>query len=136
MRTAPRCRCSRIPNSPQPLLIGVARKRARTALPKLWARAPRLRSNRHWIMPTSAARSRAFWQRRGRRDAPHLKLRFDGRLIDDRPNLHDLPAAKFVDHILAKANPLPVDVEAKERSLRRAVEVEPARDVRWIGNQH
>ena len=64
-----------------------------------------------------------------------LKLSFDGCLIDHRPNLNDLFAAKFVNHILGKGNSLTVYMQAKEIPRRRAVELYPARDVRWIGNQ-
>ena len=63
-----RCRCSRIPNSPWPLRMFVARKPARTALPRHWSHPPRLRWTSHSITPTSAARSRAFWQGRAKGD--------------------------------------------------------------------
>jgi hypothetical protein len=72
MRTARCCRCSRIPNSPRPLLIFVA-KPAKAALPEHWSRRPRLHLNSHSIAPTSAARSRAFWQSPANRDATMLQ---------------------------------------------------------------
>src|SRR6267142_1345220 len=65
-----------------------------------------------------------------------LKLSFDRRLVDNRPYLCNLFAAKFVDHILGEGNSLAVDMEAEERCLWRTVEAQPARDIRRIGNQY
>src|SRR5258707_6225788 len=65
-----------------------------------------------------------------------LKLSFDSRLIYNRPYLYNLLAAKFIDHILGKANSLTVYMEAKELSLWRTVKAYPARYIRRIGNQH
>jgi hypothetical protein len=42
---------------------------------------------------------------------------------------------KFIEYILGKGNSLPVYMEAKELSLRGAVEAQPARYVRRVGNQ-
>jgi hypothetical protein len=65
---------------------------------------------------------------------PRLELRFDRRLVDDRPHLHDLRSSELVEHILGKGNFLAVEVEPKEFSLRRAVKGEPARDIRRVGS--
>src|SRR6266436_6643946 len=68
---------------------------------------------------------------------PHgLKLSFDRRLVDNRPYLCNLFAAKFIDYILGKGNSLAVDMEAEERCLWRTVEAQPARYIRRIGNQY
>ena len=64
-----------------------------------------------------------------------LELSFDRRLVDDRPYLLDLAFPKFVENILGEANSPPVDLEAQERSLRHAIEAQPARNIRWVGNQ-
>src|SRR5450432_1732180 len=64
------------------------------------------------------------------------KLRFDSRLVYDRPYFSNFCAAKFIDRILGEGNSLADYVEAEERSLWRAVEAQPARYIRWIRNQH
>jgi len=56
------------------------------------------------------------------------KLSFDRGLVDDGPDLRNLLAPKFIEHILAKRDTPPVDIEAKELPFWRAVEDEPARD--------
>ena len=58
----------------------VARMPAAMAPPLHWSPQPRHRWNSRSITPTSAARSRAFWQRRGRRDF--------GGLVRTRCNRH------------------------------------------------
>src|SRR5664279_1133221 len=73
MPTARRCRCSRTPNSPRPSRVFVARNPARTAPPKHWSQPPRLRWNSHSTAPTSALRSRAFWQSPANREPVHSR---------------------------------------------------------------
>src|SRR5258708_4891505 len=65
-----------------------------------------------------------------------LKLGLDRRLVDHRPYFADLFAAKFVEDILAERNSSAANIEAEEHSLRRAIELQPARDMRRIGHQH
>src|SRR4051812_35786636 len=64
-----------------------------------------------------------------------LELSFNGRLVYDRPYLRDLPLPKFIENILGEGNSLPIDLKAKERSLRGTIEAQPACDIRRIGHQ-
>ena len=49
--------------------------------------------------------------------------------------LLNLFSPKFIEYVLGKGNSLPVYVEAKEPSLWRTVEAQPARYIRRIGNR-
>src|SRR5208337_4547680 len=64
-----------------------------------------------------------------------LELSLDSRPIYYRPYLLDLFSPKIIEYILGEGNSFPVYMEAKELSLRRTVEAQPARYIRRIGNQ-
>src|SRR5450755_1658610 len=64
-----------------------------------------------------------------------LKLRFNRRLVDDRPYFLDSLVSKFIEYVFGKRNSLPVHMETKQQSFRRAVEAQPARDKGRLGNQ-
>src|SRR3954464_6443152 len=64
-----------------------------------------------------------------------LKLSCDRCLVYDRPYLANSLAPKFIEHVLGERHSLPAYIEAEERSPGRAVEAQPARDVRRIANQ-
>ena len=45
------------------------------------------------------------------------------------------PVREFIEHILGEGDPLPSDIEAEKFSRRGAVEGQPARDARGLGDQ-
>src|SRR5690242_14336989 len=63
------------------------------------------------------------------------KLRLDGRLVDYGPYLHNLLRPKRIKDVLCKGHPLSVDLQAEEIPGRPAVEPQPARDMRRLGDQ-
>src|SRR5262245_39447337 len=66
--------------------------------------------------------ARAFPQESGGNDSLlALKLRFDGRLVYDRPYAPNFVRAKFIEYVLCKRNSLPIYSKPKEFSLWRAV---------------
>jgi hypothetical protein len=56
-----------------------------------------------------------------------LKLRFDSGLIYDRPYFLDPFVSKLIEYVFGKRDSLPVYIEAKQDSFRRAVEAQTAR---------
>src|SRR6266478_700953 len=64
-----------------------------------------------------------------------LKLRFDSGLVYDRPYFLDPFVSKLIEYVFGKRDSLPVYMEAKQDSFRRAVEAQTARYTRWLGNQ-
>src|SRR6202158_3302046 len=64
-----------------------------------------------------------------------LKLRFDSALVYDRPYFLDPFVSKLIENVFGKRDSLPVYMEAKQDSFRRAVEAQTARSTRWLGNQ-
>ena len=70
-----------------------------------------------------------------RRSSFRLKLRIYSGLVYDRPNFLDPFVSKLIEYVFGKRNSLPVYMEAKQDSFRRAVEAQTARYTRWLGNQ-
>ena len=64
-----------------------------------------------------------------------LKLSFDRRFIHHRPYLDNPFSSKFVEHVLGKGDSLPIYCEAKELSLWRTIEEQPARQIGGIGDE-
>jgi hypothetical protein len=64
------------------------------------------------------------------------KLSFYGGLVDDRPNLPNSLASKFIEHILGEADLSAVYWKAKKLAHRRNVEAQPACDMRRISNEN
>ena len=46
-----------------------------------------------------------------------------------------LPSLKFIEHVLGEGDPLPPDIQAEKSSRRPAVEGQPAREARGLGDQ-
>ena len=64
-----------------------------------------------------------------------LKLRFDSGLVYDRPYFLDPFVSKLIEYVFGKRDSLPVYMEAKQDSFRRAVVAQAACYTRWLGNQ-
>jgi hypothetical protein len=82
---------------------------------------------------TASERLRA---RIGRADAePPLKLRFDRRFVDHRPDLRNSFVAELIENVLSEDDPPAVHRETEKEALRPAVEPESARDMRRVADQ-
>src|ERR1700722_11591007 len=64
-----------------------------------------------------------------------LKLRFDSGLVYDRPYFLDPFVSKLIEYVFGERDSLPVYMEAKQNSFRRAVKAQTARYPRRLGNQ-
>src|SRR5581483_2193420 len=84
-----------------------------------------------WLPPAQETSAMAKPLPKGR-----SKLSFDGRLVEDRPDLSDSSFQEFVENILRERDSPAIHVEAKELSLRRTIEAQSARDKGRLGNQH
>ena len=62
------------------------------------------------------------------------KLRFDGRLVDHRPDLHNSLVAKLIEDVLGEIDSSAVYRQPKKEALWAAIESQPARDVRRIAD--
>ena len=63
------------------------------------------------------------------------KLGFNGRLVDRGPYFGDPPRGEMVEDVFKEADTSAVDGEVHEHPSWRAVEMEPAGDVRGLGDQ-
>ena len=59
-----------------------------------------------------------------------LKLGFNRRLVDHRPDLGNLASSELVKDVLGEDDPLAIHREAEKETLRPALESQPARNVR------
>src|ERR1700733_12560020 len=88
-------------------------------------------------MPVPQRADSFFW-RKPNPSFPRIgltsKLRFDRRLVDHRPDLHNSSVAEPVKDVLGKNDPPAVHRKAEKEALRPAVEPEPARDGRRVGD--
>src|ERR1700733_1332826 len=101
------------------------------SLARSWRRTP-------WIAGSSPAMtgSERLRARIGRAAAEQpLKLRFDRRLVDHRPDLRDSLVPEWIEHVLGKNDPPAVHRQPEKETLRPAVEAESTRDVGRIADQ-
>jgi hypothetical protein len=57
-----------------------------------------------------------------------LKLGFDRRFVDHRPHLRNSFVAKLVEHVFGEVDALAVHRQAEKKTLRPAIEAQPARN--------
>src|SRR5690606_13937898 len=67
--------------------------------------------------------------------AQSRQLRLDGGLVDDGADVEDLPVLERIEDVLRERNLPPVDIQLQKPGFWRTVELQPARNIRGLGNQ-
>src|SRR5690606_33031155 len=66
---------------------------------------------------------------------PSRQLRLDGGVVDGGADLEDLSVLERIEDVLRERNLPPVDIQLQKPGFWRTVELQPARDIRGLGNQ-
>src|SRR5215213_7209031 len=112
------------------------RRNSRSCQAKAIGSAPAISTTTRPSASASPSSDRNADRKPSTRSIRPRKLGFDCHFVDDRPDLDDLAAAKFVDDILGEGKAPAVHIEAEEFCPRPIIEAEPAGNVWRIVKQH